>query len=512
MFSARIRRSALCLALLGAFGASAHALQLGETKEQLLARHGQPGAEDHAKHIAVYFWEGWSAQIEFGGNVVRKITYRRNYYLQDAEITSLLNSNGGSGHWRETSTADGLARQWSRDDGASATCPRVRPTNIVFQATGLAAAYQQGPKVVAPGTPNPSAPNIVAATAPTSNLLSSKTAAYPHQLAAFPEPDLPVADPPPPTPGPVSSATTPAPAEPAHALPKLTATELDAKTKATASESVGASASATGELKPDNSASSLPAAAPVIAQPAVNASSPLPYLAGALVFFSVLGGCVFFFWKRQQNSPNPKRTSFRVVESTVHSLNAGPDFNVVRKDQVEILVGEIFRREGYAVELSAALNTDDNIDLMLRRDSETTLVQCKHWQAVRVTGREVREFYGALAAGGAPHGILVTTGTFTHDATEFAEGKGIELMDRSALVTRLASVAKPGEDFCAVSPWIDEFLAQARIFDPECPVCQTTMVIRHNRANGNPSWSCRSYPRCPGRREPRLDLLPVATH
>ena len=28
----------------------------------------------------------------------------------------------------------------------------------------------------------------------------------------------------------------------------------------------------------------------------------------------------------------------------------------------------------------------------------------------RVTARDVREFYGAMAAGGAPHGMLFTTG------------------------------------------------------------------------------------------------------
>jgi restriction system protein len=183
----------------------------------------------------------------------------------------------------------------------------------------------------------------------------------------------------------------------------------------------------------------------------------------------------------------------------------------LRHDQVELLIGEIFRREGYTVELSAALNNDDGIDLMLRRDSETTLVQCKHWKAARVSSREIREFYGAMAAGGAPHGILVTTGALTPDAREFAAGKGIELMDGDAVASKIAAVARPGENLCAVSTWVDEFVAHARVFDPECQVCHGTMVIRHNRANGAPSWACRGYPRCPGRREPRLDLLPAAT-
>jgi restriction system protein len=173
-------------------------------------------------------------------------------------------------------------------------------------------------------------------------------------------------------------------------------------------------------------------------------------------------------------------------------------------------VGEIFRRQGCTVELSSALGQDDSIDLTLRRDSETILVQCKHWQSPRVTEREMREFYGAMAATGAPRGIVVTTGTFTRDACEFAEGKGIDLIDGATLQESMAEVARPGEDLTELTGWIAEFAAHAHIFDPECPACQGTMAIRTNRTNGTQVWACRSYPRCPGKREPRPDLLAVA--
>ena len=101
----------------------------------------------------------------------------------------------------------------------------------------------------------------------------------------------------------------------------------------------------------------------------------------------------------------------------------------------------------------------------------------------------------------------MTTGTITAEAREFAEGKGIELMDGGALAESVRAVSRPGENLCHVAGWIEQFVTHARIFDPECPVCQGAMIIRHNRANGTPTWTCRSYPSCPGRREPRLDLL-----
>ncbi|MEP6669460.1 MAG: restriction endonuclease [Chthoniobacter sp.] len=472
-------RFALCLALLCVGVQSARALQLGETREQLLARHGAPGAEDHGRNLAVYFWEGWSAQVEFQENVVRKLTYRRNWYLQETEITSLLDANGGAAHWRETSAPNGLARQWTREDGASATCGRVRPVSIVFQAAGLAAAYQQGPTVVVPATPAPAAPAY------------TKAPTYPQMLGRVVEPELPVADPPP--------LPTPSAAEP-RSLPKLPTAELEPETKP-------APVPVVPEPRSERASEKKAAIEPPPAA-ATNGSHALAYILGSLVLLGALAAGAFYLFRRQARAGQSPTTKVqaRDADGTVPSSTSGLDS--LRNDQVELLVGEIFRREGYTIELSAGLNTDDGIDLMLRRDSETTLVQCKHWKTVRVSSREMRDFYGAMAAGGAPHGILVTTGTFSPDASEFAEGKGIQLLDGSALAAKIAVVAKPGENLCIVSTWIDDFVAHARVFDPECPVCHGTMVIRHNRANGVPSWNCRGYPRCPGRREPRLDLLP----
>lgn len=482
-------RFALSLALLCAVAQSAQALQLGETKEQLLKQNGAPGAEDHARNLAVYFWEGWSAQLEFRDDVVQKITYRRNWYLQDTEITSLLESNGGAARWKETSLPNGLARQWTRDDGASATCGRSRPLNIVFQTAGLAAAYQQGPKVVVPAPPGPASASTAYPQQP-----YGKAPNFPRQLTAV-EPDLPVADPPAPSPA-LPQAERP--------LPKLKAAEVGAARNA-------ASANAAPAPSPESSVENKSAPQPSGAAPGDD-----PNLLGyAFASFACLaafglGGFYIYKLRSRQRSTKPPAVKVIPVDSPRAALSASASARTdsLRSDQVELLIGEIFRRDGYTIELSAALNTDDGIDLMLRRDSETTLVQCKHWAAPRVTGREVRDFYSAMAAGGAPHGILVTTGAFTPDALDFAPTKGIELLDGTAVAAKIKAVSKPGENLYSISTWIDDFVAHARIFDPECPVCHNTMVIRNNRASGAPWWSCRNHPRCPGRREPRLDLLP----
>lgn len=479
MFPDRMSRFALCLALLCAWTQAARALQLGETKEELLAKHGAPGAEDHAKNLAVYFWEGWSAQLEFKDKVVQKITYRRNYYLQDAEITSLLDSNGGASRWKETSGPNANAREWTRDDGAQATCGRVRSQSIVFQSANLAALYRQGPKIVAAAIPGLGETHSAAVPAST----STKAPNFPRQLSVVPEPDLPVAD------APVTPQPKPAAVE--RPVPKLKVEELEPVEKpapAPSREKAPAAEAPAAELK--------------------EASHLAAYIAGALALFGVLAGGGLYFFKRRSRPGHVSARKMKVTTVSSEIADALPSVGTVRSDQVELLIGEIFRREGYTIELSAALNTEDGIDLMLRRDSETTLVQCKYWQSARVTAREAREFYGAMAAGGAPHGILVTTGIFTPDAVDFAAGKGIVLLDGETVASKIAAVAKSGENLCAVSSWLDDFVAHARIFDPECPVCHGTMVIHNNRASGAPTWNCRGYPRCPGRREPRLDLIP----
>ncbi len=60
------------------------------------------------------------------------------------------------------------------------------------------------------------------------------------------------------------------------------------------------------------------------------------------------------------------------TRTTLESLAAGG------WRQFELLVGEAFRRQGYAVEETGLGGADGGIDLILRKDGRRTLVQCKH--------------------------------------------------------------------------------------------------------------------------------------
>ena len=68
--------------------------------------------------------------------------------------------------------------------------------------------------------------------------------------------------------------------------------------------------------------------------------------------------------------------------------------------EFEELVGEAYRRQGYAVEENQGAGPDEGVDLGLRKGGDLVLVQCKQWRAVKVDVKIVRELYGGMARRG----------------------------------------------------------------------------------------------------------------
>jgi ssDNA-binding Zn-finger/Zn-ribbon topoisomerase 1 len=180
-------------------------------------------------------------------------------------------------------------------------------------------------------------------------------------------------------------------------------------------------------------------------------------------------------------------------------------------ENFELLAGEIFRRQGFEVEINAALGPDGGKDLTIRRGGEVRLVQCKRFSAKnKVNVKDVREFYGLLVAEQATGGIFMTTGLYSRDAQEFAEGKPIELLGRSEIEHLMASISRPGENLCQIRNWIGEFVSVATINKPSCPRCRSSMKLRRGKMS-KAFWSCSSFPRCWGKRDPRTELV-LASH
>jgi restriction system protein len=167
---------------------------------------------------------------------------------------------------------------------------------------------------------------------------------------------------------------------------------------------------------------------------------------------------------------------------------------------LEQLVGEAYRRQGYQITETGQGGADGGVDVVLRRDGRTTLVQCKHWRSQRVSVSVVREMYGLLAHHGADAVKIVCTGVFTADAVDFARGKPIELIDGAALLELVRQV-QAGPPVNTVSGLPPTAVSPVRVeptADPRCPRCGSAMARRTNRTTGSPFWGCVAYPRCKG--------------
>ena len=89
------------------------------------------------------------------------------------------------------------------------------------------------------------------------------------------------------------------------------------------------------------------------------------------------------------------------------------------------MVGEAFRRQGYAVEERGGSSPDGGVDLVLRKGGQKTIVQCKHWKSQQVGVSIVRELLGAMTAQSASGGIVVTAGSYTADARAKARASAV---------------------------------------------------------------------------------------
>lgn len=110
--------------------------------------------------------------------------------------------------------------------------------------------------------------------------------------------------------------------------------------------------------------------------------------------------------------------------------------------QFEQLAGEAFGRQGYSVEETGGGGADGGIDLVLRKDSRSTLVQCKQWQNTQVGVKAVREMYGLLMHHQAAAVKIVALGDYTSEARRFAQGKPIELVNGGELLATVCHLQR----------------------------------------------------------------------
>lgn len=127
------------------------------------------------------------------------------------------------------------------------------------------------------------------------------------------------------------------------------------------------------------------------------------------------------------------------------------------------------------------------MDLVLKRDDGTTLVQCKQWRRQSVGVTTVRELYGVMTHRRAAAAIIVSAGDFTEEAVGFARASGVGLIDGNELKALIAGVrsmeGQPSND------------SQC------CPRCGSPVALRTARRGssaGQRFFGCTRYPQCRG--------------
>ena len=106
--------------------------------------------------------------------------------------------------------------------------------------------------------------------------------------------------------------------------------------------------------------------------------------------------------------------------------------------EFEKLVATLFKANGHQAQVLGG-SSDHGVDiLILSSDNEKWIVQCKRYSG-SVGEPVVRDLYGAMGHEGAQRAYLVTTGSFTTQAQEWAVGKPIVLYDGPALVNLIKS-------------------------------------------------------------------------
>ncbi|MGE0825518.1 MAG: restriction endonuclease [Candidatus Binatia bacterium] len=124
--------------------------------------------------------------------------------------------------------------------------------------------------------------------------------------------------------------------------------------------------------------------------------------------------------------------AFYYLEQPATSMSLANKLVQMTGVEFEEFVAAMFRKEGYVVELTPG-SGDHGIDLMLRKDNQLSVVQCKRWTAP-IGEPVVRDFFGALMNIGAQSGYIITTSAFTSQALTFAQNKPIRLIDLAALL------------------------------------------------------------------------------
>ena len=109
------------------------------------------------------------------------------------------------------------------------------------------------------------------------------------------------------------------------------------------------------------------------------------------------------------------------------------DLQAMTPEAFEALIAKLFIAYGHQAEVAGG-NGDHGVDVVvMTADGEKWVVQCKRYSG-SVGEPVVRDLYGTMLHEEAQRAYLITTGSFTRQAQEWAQEKPIMLYDGEGLV------------------------------------------------------------------------------
>ncbi|SBT04764.1 Restriction endonuclease [Candidatus Propionivibrio aalborgensis] len=158
----------------------------------------------------------------------------------------------------------------------------------------------------------------------------------------------------------------------------------------------------------------------------------------------------------------------------------------------EDLCQKFYEAKGIRCE-TTPLGPDGGIDIRIYQDESgnaTSIVQCKAWGARYVGVQPVRELLGVMTHEKIEKAFFMTSGRFSDDAKDVAEGNQITLIDGQMLLMMLKRLPSAGQNELLT------FATEGDYTTPTCPGCGNKMRSVSGKAGRPNFWGCPDYPKC----------------
>jgi restriction system protein len=206
-----------------------------------------------------------------------------------------------------------------------------------------------------------------------------------------------------------------------------------------------------------------------------------------------------------QYSPDEQARIQEVIQSmqpATYSQNQPPShiswdetvLTEIEWKRFEVVTKEFLKMTGYEAH-ETNVGADGGVDIRVTKpavEGFKGIVQCKAWNTYKVGVKPVRELFGIMAAEQVKCGMLITSGSFTSEAEDFAVGK-ITLVSGAKFLELIRKLSEEKQQKLL------EIALEGDYKTPTCPQCDVKMKLREGKKGGNSGsqfWGCVRYPRC----------------